>query len=177
MNCWKSINIAKEFGQNRLLLISLIIGILSFILLFVPISFLHGTSNGNESGILPFIIGILLLPFLHSFIIMLSLITMQKQIKIFFKSKVKCFPSFYTEAHLSKWESLIVSLAPTLFITLPGLIASLVFADFYVYILLLTCIHIGIAFIDFLYVLHIIKAPRRAYIQNDHDGLDILLKE
>ncbi|WP_087973353.1 DUF3267 domain-containing protein [Oceanobacillus rekensis] len=177
MNCWKSINIAKEFGQHRLLLISLIIGVLSFIFLFVPISLLHGTTTVNESGILPFMIALLLLPFLHSFVNMLSLITMQKQTKIYFKSKVKCFPSFHTEAHLSKLESLMVSLAPTLFITLPGLIASLVVADFYVYILLFTCIHIGITFIDFLHVLHIIKAPRRAYIQNAHDGLDILVKE
>lgn len=177
MNCWKSINIAKEFGPNRLVLISIIIGILSFILLFVPISLLHGTNIVNESGILPFIIALLLLPILHAFMIMLPLITMKKQIKIYFKFKVKCFPSFHTEAHLSKLESLIVSLAPTFFITLPGLVASLLFADFYVYILLFTCIHIGITFTDFLHVLHIIKAPRRAYIQNDHDGLDILLKE
>ncbi|MGJ9459326.1 DUF3267 domain-containing protein [Oceanobacillus sp. CF4.6] len=177
MNCWKSINISKEIGQNRLMLISIIIGVLAFVLLFVPISLLHGLTSINEAGIIPFIIALLLLPIIHAFMNMLPLIMMQKRIKIYFKSKVKWFPSFHTEAHLSKLESLMVSLAPTLFITIPGLVASLVFPNDYVYILLFTCIHIGITSIDFLFVHHIIKAPKRAYIQNVHDGLDILLKE
>ncbi|WP_067729808.1 DUF3267 domain-containing protein [Oceanobacillus damuensis] len=179
MNCWKSINITKEIGHIRLFLISLIIGVLSFLLLYVPISLLHGTTSFNESGIFPLILGILLLPVLHSFMNILPLLVIRKRIKICIKSKFKWYPTLYfnTETHLSKLESLLVGLAPTVFISMPGLLASFVFTDFYGYILIFTCTHIGITFIDFLFLRHVIRAPRRAFIQNVHDGFDILLKE
>ncbi|WP_249870176.1 DUF3267 domain-containing protein [Oceanobacillus saliphilus] len=178
MNCWKSINITKEIGQTRLVLISSIIGILSFLLLYVPISLFHGTTQINDAGILPLLIGLIMLPSLHSFMNILPLFFMRKRIKIYFTSKVKWYPTFhyYTKTHLSKTESLLVGFAPTLLITIPGLAASFIFTDFYGYILIFTCIHIGITVIDFLFLQHVIKAPKKAFIQNVHDGFDILLK-
>ncbi|WP_010650118.1 DUF3267 domain-containing protein [Oceanobacillus massiliensis] len=178
MNCWKSININKEIGRNRLILISLLIGILSFMLLFVPFSLFHAGVNVTGNG-LPFINVLLLLPLLHSCMNILPLIIMKKRIKISFRPRNKLFPTFnyHTEKHLTKVESLLVGLAPTLFLTIPGLAASFIFTDFYVYTLLLTCMHIGISYIDFLLVIHVIKAPKKAYIQNVYDGFDILLRE
>jgi len=178
MNCYKSINITKEIGQNRLLIISMLIGILSFIILYVPYS-LHHTSHMNQTGLLPFLAILVFLPSIHSCMNILPLIIMQKRIKVHYKRKNKFFPAFnyYTASHLSKKAALACAIAPTLFITIPGLIASLLFPAFFVYILLLTCIHIGVTYIDFLRIKYIIKAPKRAFIQNVDDGFDILLKE
>ncbi|MEC5423699.1 DUF3267 domain-containing protein [Virgibacillus sp. C22-A2] len=178
MNCWKSINLTKEFGHSRLYIVSFLIGLLSFIFLYVPISIAQGTNHTNEAGFLPFIISLILLPTLHSLMHILPLILMKKRLKIIYKGKNKILPilNYYTKFHLTKKASLIVALAPTLLITIPGIAASYLFIDYSVYILLFTCVHIGITFIDFLYVLYIVKAPKKAFIENGNDGFDILIK-
>ena len=178
MKCWKSINFTKEFGHFRLQLISFLIGMLAFIFLFVPISILKGGSDVNEAAFLPLVIALLLLPTVHSLMHILPLIVMNKRLKIYYNMKSKFLPVFnyYTQNHLTKKASLLVVLAPSILITVPGIITSYLFAEVYVFILLFTCVHIGISFIDFLYVIHILKAPKRAYIENVNDGIDILLK-
>lgn len=178
MNCYKSINITKEIGQNRLFIISMLIGTLSFIVLYVPYS-LHHASHLKQTGLLPFIIALSLLPSIHVCMNILPLIIMKKRIKVYYKRKYIFFPAFYyyTASHLTKKAALSAAIAPTLFITIPGLIASFLFPDFFVYILFLTCIHMGFSFIDFLVIRHIMKAPKRALFQNVNDGFDILLKE
>lgn len=178
MNCWKSVNITKEFGLSRLYLVSFLTGLLAFIFLYVPFSILQGDIHVNESGIVPFILGLVLLPTIHSFMHILPLIMMNKSVKFIYKTKNKKLPVFtyYTKSQLTKKVSLMVALAPTILITIPGIAASYMVADFYVYILLFTSVHIGISFIDFLYVVHIAKAPKKSFIENDRNGFDILIK-
>ncbi|MFD1037658.1 DUF3267 domain-containing protein [Virgibacillus byunsanensis] len=178
MNCWKTINIKKEFGTNRVYLASFLIGLISFIVMFVPFSIFHHTASINDFGVLPLILAIVMLPTLHSFMHILPLIVMNKRAKLIYKSKNKLVPVFYyyTKAHLSKNASLLVAVAPTILITIPGIIATYLFPSIYVYILIFTAFHIGITFIDFLYIIHITKAPKKSVIENGSNGFDILVK-
>ncbi|HLR65760.1 DUF3267 domain-containing protein [Virgibacillus alimentarius] len=180
MICWKSINITKEFGLKRIYLISSLIGLMAFVILYVPFSILHKNVLLNESGIVLFIFGIILLPLMHLLMHILPLFILNKKIKVTYKNKSKkrTLPllTYYTKAYVSKKVSLLVALAPTIFITIPGMIATYLLADFYVYLLLLTTVHIGISFTDFLYVLYIAKAPKQSFIENDNNGFDILIK-
>ncbi len=165
-------------GQSRTLLISLLIGVLSFIILYVPFSIYHGTNRSHEAGIIPFIIAICFMPTIHSFMHILPLLIMRKRAKIVYKLKIKFIPVFtyYTKTHITKKVSLIVLLSPTILVSLTGIFATYLFVDYYLYILLFTCMHIGISFIDFWCINQIIRAPKEAFIQNENDGYDILLK-
>ncbi|ASK60871.1 hypothetical protein CFK37_00930 [Virgibacillus phasianinus] len=178
MNCWKSINFTKEFGINRLYFLSFLIGLLSFIFLFVPLSSIHGTTHVNEFGIVPFVGLVILMPTIHSSMHILPLIMMNKRAKVYFNMKKSFIPTckYQAKTFMSKPVSIMSAFAPTLFITIPGIFASMIFADYYVYILLLTAIHIGASFTDFLYILHVSKAPKRAYIESEHEGFAILVK-
>lgn len=178
MNCWKSINFSKEFGVNRLYFLSFLIGLLSFVFLFVPFSSIHATTDVNEFGIVPFLGFLVLLPTIHSFIHILPLIIMNKRTKLYFNLKKSIIPTFkyHPKTFLTKSTSLMMACAPTLFITLPGIYASLLFADYYVYILLLTAIHIGASFTDYLYIHHIAKAPKHSFIENENEGFAILTR-
>lgn len=178
MNCWKSINFTKEFGVNRLYFLSFLIGLMSFVFLFVPFSSIQGTTHVNEFGIIPFLGLVILLPTIHSFMHILPLIMMNKRTKIYFNLKKSMIPTckYHPKTFLSKTTSLMMAIAPTLFITLPGIVASLVFTDYYVYILLLTAIHIGASFTDYLYIVHVIKAPKRAFIEKENEGFAILVR-
>lgn len=178
MNCWKSINLTKEFGTNRINIVSFLIGLLSFIFLYVPISIIQGSTHVNDIGLFPLLVALIVLPTIHSFMHILPLFFMNKRLKIINKRKKTILPVFtyYTKLHLTKKVSLLVAITPTIFVTVPGIVASYIFKDYSVYILLFTAAHIGISFIDYLYMIHIIKAPKEAYIENSADGFDILIK-
>ncbi|TQS76602.1 DUF3267 domain-containing protein [Ornithinibacillus gellani] len=177
MNCWKSYNLNKEFGINRIIIMSAFVALASFILLYVPISTFHGTQNAKDTGIYFFIIAIIFLFPMHTFMHMLPLIILKKSVKpaILNHSKLPLF-TYYANEPLAKNISLFVTLAPTICITLPLLAASIILADYYVYVLLIAALHIGITYTDFLYVAQIYKAPKQAYVENDVDGFDILIK-
>lgn len=179
MICWKSINLSKEFGLNRLYLISFLIGLVAFILLYVPFSIMNRSVEMDEAGFIPFIITILLLPAIRSCAHLLPLVMLKKQVKPFNRAKNKIIRdlSYSTKRHLSKDISLLVAIAPTILITIPAIIAAYIFPSFSVYILMFASFHIGLSTIDFLYIAHIMKAPKQSVIENRHDGFDILVKE
>ncbi|MFC2947947.1 DUF3267 domain-containing protein [Virgibacillus sediminis] len=178
MNCWKSININKEFGLKRMNFISFLTSILAFTILYVSVSIVHGRAPNKEAAFLPFLIISFFLPMLHTLMHILPLILMNKRVKFTCKKKYKCIPviSYKTKCHLTKRASFITAAAPTLMLTIPGITASYLLPDYYFYFLMVTSIHIGISFIDYLYIAYIWKAPKSAFIENRNDGFDILLK-
>lgn len=178
MNCWKSVNVRKEIGYSRLFHITIFISLITFLILYVPFSIIHKQIPMNDHGVLPLLVGILLLPSLHSLVHILTLILMKQRVKIKYKRKLKIIPilTYYTRTYITKKVSLINAIAPTVVITIPGILACYLFADYYLYILLFTCLHIGLTYIDFWCLTHIIKAPKEAIIQNESDGFDILLE-
>lgn len=179
MNCWQIINFNKEFGINRLYLQSFLIGLLSFIILYIPFSIKHGTSTIDETGVWPLIIALCLLPILHSFTHILPLILMNKQARLIYKRDALLFPivNYYTKKYLSKKASLFAAMAPTLLITVPGVAATFLFSDFYVYFLIFTSVHTALTFTDFIYIRYIVKAPKRSYIENSNNEITILISK
>lgn|SRR5699024_4129696 len=176
MYCWKSINVHKDFGLSWLYMTSFLIILFSFSVLYIPLSIVHKTATIQEIGILYLLIALLFLPCIHSFMHILPLMVMHKHTSIAFGAKHKILPTvhYHTKKYLTKKEFLIVTLAPTVLITIPGIITSYLFADYYVYILLFTSVHIGVTFQDSLYLIHLTKAPKRSFIENGTAGIDIL---
>ncbi|MDC3425625.1 DUF3267 domain-containing protein [Aquibacillus sp. 3ASR75-11] len=177
MNCWKTVNVSREFGLNRIYMISFLLGLLSFVFLYLPLSMIHQSSNQQEYGLLPLLLGLLLLPALHKLMHIVPLILANKRLKIKWKIKMGLLPifSYRSKSRLSKKTSVLSLLAPTMLITLPGLVTSFVYPDYFAYILLFSCVNIGMSFTDYLYAYHVIKAPRRCIIENANDEFDILI--
>ncbi|MDY0396015.1 hypothetical protein RWE15_18620 [Virgibacillus halophilus] len=117
MNCWKSINVTKQYGLHRLYFISFLTGLLSFIILYVPVSIMHGTHAVKEIGMIGFIAAILLLPIVHACMHILPLILVKKRINLKkYRARSLLLPSLaYTQQFLSKRMSIAIALAPTLF--------------------------------------------------------------
>ncbi|WP_010093723.1 DUF3267 domain-containing protein [Ornithinibacillus scapharcae] len=177
MNCWKSINLDKHYGLKRINLISCFIGLIAFILLYVPFSMLHLDKQVQQVGILVFIIAIVLLPTLHSFMHILPLIIMNRRINLkITRKKVLPIFTFYIVSHISKKNYIISLIMPSLLITIPCIVAGIIFPMVYVYALLIAAVNIGLSFLDFLTIRHLWKAPNNAYVENGEEGFDILLK-
>lgn len=176
MYCWKSINVNDDFGISWLYIISFLISISAFSVMFIPLSIMHQTSTTSEIGILYLFFGLLFLPGIHSLMHVLPLMVMHKQTRVALRAKHGLFPAihYHNKKYLTKRNFLFVMFAPTVFITLPGIVVSYIVADYYVYVLLFTSVHIGIAFQDFLYIYHLAKAPKKSFIDNGRTGIDIL---
>jgi Putative zincin peptidase len=177
MNCWKTINLEKHYGIRWIKLISALIGMMTFIVLYIPFSMYHQDTKLNESLFIIFFLAIICLPTIHSFMHILPLIILNRKIKVKSKKRIALFSyTFYTDSHLQKKTYILSAISPTILLTVPGLIATILFPSIYVYCLMATSFNIGLSFIDFLSIRHILTAPKNAYVENGHEGFDILLK-
>ncbi|GGD23879.1 DUF3267 domain-containing protein [Pontibacillus salipaludis] len=177
LNCWKSFNITKEFGSNRIYLLSSILGVISFILLYVPLAMVHQSHQVHDYGLLPLAASLFLLPAIHKLMHMIPLVLLNKRVRVRWKLKRGVMPTFSyrTCSTLSKTTSIMVALAPTVLLSVPGLITSFVFPNYFAYIILFTAVNIGLSFTDFLCVNQFMRAPKQCIIENVRDGYDILI--
>lgn len=177
MNCWKTVNVTREVGTNRINLISFLLGLLSFIVLFLPFSIIHQSNNMKDHGIFPLLIGLALLPIAHKLMHILPLILTNKRLKLkwhFIKGLIPIC-TLLTQTKTSKQITIFFLLAPTIFLTVPGLIASYLFPNYFAYCLIFTAFNIGLSYTDFLYAIRLIKAPKKCIVENAKDGYDILV--
>src|SRR5699024_7798959 len=116
--------------------------------------------------------------YLHSVTHILPCIYLRKKTGVVTKLKGKVFPVFYffTKSHLTKCTSILITLTPFILLTIPGLLITYIFKEFYMYAALLTACHIVLSFNDYLYLFHLLKAPKSAYVSNQSNELDILIK-
>lgn len=178
MNCWKTINLSKEYGTHRIYLVSLLTGLLSFIFLYLAFSMIHQPETFKDHGLLPLLLGTAAIPALHKLTHIVPLLLIKKRVKINWKRSFRFFPSlsFLTKSKMSKPTSLIILLAPTFFLTLPGVVASYFFGEYFAYFLIVTAFNIGYSSTDFLYIYQMLKAPKRCVVENAKDGYDILVQ-
>ncbi|GAE93678.1 hypothetical protein JCM21714_2781 [Gracilibacillus boraciitolerans JCM 21714] len=177
MNCWDSININKQLGHYRSIILSFLFGLLSFILLYLPFSLIHKEIMVKDHGLIPLTIGLAILPLMHKIIRIIPLKCLNKNIKLKWKWEKKIFPNFNLceHSHTTKPVLLIALLLPTIVITIPCVIGSFFLAAYYPYFLLGGAINLSLSFIDFLYIRQLWKAPKKCVISNDEKGYDILI--
>ncbi|WP_058308263.1 DUF3267 domain-containing protein [Gracilibacillus massiliensis] len=177
MNCWDSINLTKQLGFYRSIIMSFIFGLLSFILLYVPFTLIHKDALVKDHGIIPLTLGIAILPLIHKIIRIIPLKCMNKKIKLKWKWEKKVFPNFdlCENSHTTKPILLIALLLPTVIITIPCIIGGYFLPSYYPYFLLAGAINLSLSYIDILYIRHLWRAPKRCVISNDEKGYDILI--
>ncbi|MCP8615500.1 DUF3267 domain-containing protein [Salirhabdus salicampi] len=178
MNCWKTVNITRELGQSRIYILSCIVSMLGFILLFLPFSLYHQNVLINDYGILPLLFVLYLLPLMHKLCHIIPLIMFSKKVKARFYLKLNILPSvkYRTFKAFTKKTSVFVALGPTLFLTIPALVSGLIFPSFYPYSAFFAALNMGLSITDFLYVVQFSKAPKQCVIENAKDGFDILIR-
>ncbi|GAA0490716.1 DUF3267 domain-containing protein [Salinibacillus aidingensis] len=178
-NCWKTVNVSREFGLGRLYLMSSFLAFFSFIILFLPYSIYHQDVLIKDHGFIPLLIILFTLPTVHQMAHVIPLILCYKRTKINWSVLLRFVPALMVKpkSSLSKKVSIFMWLGPTLFLTIPALIAGFVLADYYPYILLFTAFNIGLSLKDYYYCKQFLKAPKKCKIENAKDGYDILIQK
>ncbi|ENH96032.1 hypothetical protein J416_12934 [Gracilibacillus halophilus YIM-C55.5] len=178
MNCWDTIQITKQLGVYRTIMLSFLLGLGSFIMLYLPFTFIHQHIEVKENGFYPFLLALVVLPILHQLTHIVPLQLIERHAKIKWIKFAKQFPyvKIMPNTKTSKRTLLISLLTPTMLLTTPLITASVTFGGYYPYFLMLAAINIGFSYTDFLYARRIWRAPKQCIITNDHNGYDILIR-
>ncbi|MGG3926791.1 DUF3267 domain-containing protein [Metabacillus fastidiosus] len=178
MNCWKTINISKDYGFYRLSFLSILSMIIAFIIIYLPINFIFPTTHFKE---VPFLLFIFLLiglvpfhKFLHIVPLLLSGNRMTYQWKVYlFIPTIRVKPCYSTK----KLYMLLSLMTPFITVTTLFTILGFHFPSYIHYFCIATAFHIGICISDFIFIKQILKAPRKCYIEEFEDSFEVLINK
>ncbi|WP_338451331.1 DUF3267 domain-containing protein [Niallia oryzisoli] len=178
MNCWKEINLNKQYGAQRVFILSILTMLSTFILLYVPANFLFVRSSLYDKYFLLLIIGLLLMYPIHKIIHFFSLVHLKNKIKNSIQIKYFMFPVFQIQIiePISKWQYIATLIAPFFVINGFLIAACWVFNHYVHYFTILLAFHIGLCVSDFIYIKNVLTAPNQAYIEENENGFEILVK-
>ncbi|WP_099362464.1 DUF3267 domain-containing protein [Fredinandcohnia onubensis] len=177
MTCWKTINLSKDYGFHRIVLVSLISMFIAFILFYLPMNLMYSSIKLNEDGSIYFLLALLLIYPLHAALHVLPYWVTGKKLKVTFKWMYGIIPIVSTRSKdaLSKPFIIFVMSTPFLLITTLMLGACVAFPVYIHYFSIIAAINFGLCVPDFIYLGQFIKAPRSCTVEEVEDGYDILI--
>lgn len=176
MNCWKTINLSKDYGFQRLFFLSLLTSIIAFIVLYLSLHMLYHSKPLEDNGLVYVLIVAFLLVPGHKIVHIISLKLIGKKVRV--KIKRKGFFPIITIKHsllLSKTLALLTVLAPISFFSTILICLSIMFPAYLHYFTILLAINIGICVSDLLYSYQFLKAPGKCVLEEHNHGYDILI--
>ena len=180
MNCWKAINIKKQYGTQRMFypvflnyVVCIYFSLCTCVYVFVPTTF-------NDQLFLIIVYRIMAYVFLFiKFFIYLPLFPLGNKVKKSFMLNIHVFPyiQIKVDEPIAKWLFLLSLLAPFIVIN-SLLVAACYFFNHYVhYFIILLAYHIGLCVSDFICAKNVLSAPNQAYIEENEDGFEILVRQ
>ncbi|WP_408009502.1 DUF3267 domain-containing protein [Pseudalkalibacillus sp. A8] len=175
MNCYKSINITKDFGKLRLLLMSTLFSLTYFIVYFMVFRMFHPETIYFQTGLMPLLLStILIIPF-HTFLHCLP---------IWFTGHKASFGigenrfSFFCRIPgvLSRRVALIAVAFPLIVITLLSLIGSVVFPELLHLFAIVSTLNIFLCVKDMIYIIHLWNAPKDSFLEDGDTGFQIIVR-
>lgn len=179
MNCWKSININKDYGLQRLIILSFLISLCYFIIFYVTLSLLFPTVHYNGISFSYLVLSMLLVFPIHKFLHCLPVWLMGRKAYLQLRFENYMFPMIYCKypSVLPKAVSLVATIAPTVLITSGSIIGCLLFPTYIPLFSIFSSLNIALGITDAIYIIHLWNAPRSAFLEDNHFSFHILTKE
>ncbi|WP_096155248.1 MULTISPECIES: DUF3267 domain-containing protein [Bacillus] len=176
MNCWKSINVHQEYGVQRITIISIIISLLTFILLFTSFSLLFSGVDISSSYFWVLCLSIVSMFSVHKICHAVPLMFTKRKFRLKWHfSFLVPICEIKTKKSFSKLESYIIFTMPLLLITSVLLMAIFIFPAYFHYFSMLIALNVGLSVPDLLFLSYIKSAPKSCQIEELEDGYDILI--
>ncbi|AST90486.1 MULTISPECIES: DUF3267 domain-containing protein [Sutcliffiella] len=176
MNCWKSININRQYGVHRITGVSLIITLLAFIMIFLSFNLIFSQQDVSSKYFSLFLLALICIPTTHKLFHALPVVLSKK--KVCFSWRLQyCLPflTIKSEQPFSKFQSYVIFLMPVIAITAILTVLTFMLPAYFHYISILLAFNIGLSVPDFLYLKQINSAPRACQIEEIENGYDILI--
>ncbi|HHY74450.1 MAG TPA: DUF3267 domain-containing protein [Bacillus bacterium] len=177
MNCWKTINLSRDLGNQRLIVVSMFVMLPAFIMMYVPLSIINESTHLNDDYMLLFLICLLLLIPIHLVCHAIPAWLTGQRIKVRFYFNSRFLPIFTIQYNHQLPRNIKIAsiLAPTVFITCPLIFCSIIYPQFMHYFSIIAAINIGLSVSDIIYLMILIKAPKKSMIEHTRNSFDILV--
>lgn len=176
MQCWKSINIRRQYGYDRLFLISSFIVFLIFSFAYIGLSFVSESTRSSEYFII-FVASFLAVYPVHKLLHYIPLSRLKGRVKLKRSMHFGVIPMFMIKIcePIGKSRFIFALLLPFLVLSTVFLLGIYIFPEFAHYFILLFAYHCGMCVIDLIYVKELIRSPKKAWIEEIEDGYEILV--
>jgi hypothetical protein len=177
LNCWKTVNFTRQYGSQRLFILSALTMLFTFILLYIPATYLFVATNFYDNHFIYFILALILLYPAHKLLHFLPIAHLNDKIRKVVEIKYGFIPTLKIQITepIKKYQFLIALLSPFVIINTGLLIASFIYPHYAHYFTILIAYHIGICVPDLIYGKDVIRSPKNAFIEENEDGFEILI--
>ena len=178
MHCWKTINVKKQYGLDRLYIMSALMALGVFMSFYIVLNILYSDPLSDKNFLL-FILAILAIYPLHKLFHFLPLVGCHKCIKLIIKKSFKIFPvvSLHIKEPVSKKRFLFTLLSPFLLINSLIILLSILMPIYSHYFAMLLAYHCGLCLTDLIYIRNLAHSPKDALIEETETGYEILVPE
>lgn len=177
MYCWKSINYTKQNKSQKLLMVSFMTMLLSFIVLYVAISSFFTNAPYDDNHFIVLVFGMVFMYPFHKLLHYLPISHLGNKIKKSISWKYRIYPIIHirVDQPISKSLFLFALMLPFLVITSLLVWGYFLFPNYLHYITILMAYQIGLFVPDFIVAKSIFKAPKQSFIEENEDGFEILI--
>ncbi len=176
LHCWKTINVQKQYGHDRLILLSIMSMLAVFSVFYIALNvFRHGPVTDKLFPL--FIIVLLMIYPIHKVLHFLPLIHAKRKIQFQLNIHYKVVPTvkMHVAEPVRKSHYITSLLVPFILLNSGLVIGAMEFSSYRHYFALLLAFHCGLCLVDLLYVKHLLKAPKKALIEENEKGFQILV--
>jgi hypothetical protein len=180
MNCYKSININKTIGSQRLFILSAFCGLAFFMLFYDLFLAFYPETKITEAGGWPFLLSALFILPVHKLMHCLPLWLSGIPARLIYKKAYGSVPYIHCQfkTALSLRTMKLSVLAPFVLITSACFAGAYTWTLFMPFFITFAALNFALCAYDFIYFSCILKAPKEALIE-DHDinGFFILIRD
>ena len=171
MQCWKSINIDRQYGNQKIFFLSIMTMLVSFLAIFPFATLGYGATDFQDGHPLLFFGAIVLMYPLHKLLHGLPLVFVAKKLKLDFRHF-----AIKVNEPISKLLYLMALLTPFTVTSVLIFLFSAEFPEYFHYWSILFSINTGMSLTDFLKVKSVVASPFKSFIEESETGYEILVE-
>jgi hypothetical protein len=175
MHCWKTINLEKQFGHSRVMLLSCLVMMMVFTVIYVPVNLIL-SKDLYDTHFYIFLTGMILVYPLHKLLHIVPVLSYVNKLRFKVKFHLFFIPvvSFRVSEPISKYRFILALVFPFIIVNSVLVSGCIMMPHYSHYFTILTAYHTGICTIDFLYAKCLLYSPRDAMIEENEEGYEIL---
>ncbi|HSI67590.1 MAG TPA: DUF3267 domain-containing protein [Planococcus sp. (in: firmicutes)] len=178
MHCWKTINVKKQYGFDRLFTLSMLTGFGVFMVFYIVIGIFF-SADLSDQYFLAFILSVIAIYPIHKFCHFFPLLKSRQCVRLVIKKRFGFLPliSLRVNEPVPKMQFILSLITPFILINSLILLLALSFPTFSHYFAMLFAYHVGLCLTDLIYMKNLARSPKDALIEETENGFEILLPE
>jgi hypothetical protein len=176
MNCWKTINVKKQYGFDRIFLLSSIAVLTVFTVFHIIMGMIDAVPFSDRLFPLFTATFFLIYP-IHKSLHFIPLIRYREHVDFSVKKLFVFVPvlSLFVKEPVPKFNFVLSLLMPFVVLNTVLLAGAYALPAFAHYFSILLAFHCGLCLIDLIYVKHLVRSPKTSLVEETAHGYEILI--